>query len=160
MVSATNPRHRDRPASTVLVVLIIASVPQVPPIGVTPARPNANAQTVNSCNGCCGSNCQCAGDCCGDRHVERIIAAPPQWSAAERVSRDRDCQKNGWLLPTANTSIQPWISGHRTLRLRTTRMHLLELLEVACRWRRPAISQSNPRAPPFNHPSLVALFIG
>lgn len=148
MVPAGTAGGRCRLASAVLVVFFFVSILQIPPVDLKAARSKASSASATTCLGCCGSNCQCAGDCCGDTHVATPTSDKILLTASEWMTRDRSCQKGTWLLPTVNNNIQPWYESPRTVRLAPPRMKIRKPLEIVCRWRRPAISQSNPRGPP------------
>jgi hypothetical protein len=148
MVKPRTARGRDRLASTVLVVLIITSVLQIPPIAVKAARSKARASSAMACLGCCGANCQCAGDCCGDSHVANTHAAGPLLKAAAGLTRNRTCQNDGWLLVTFTIKAQPWGDYPRRLRLGPTQSSAQKSAAVVCLWQRPTVSQRNPRGPP------------
>ena len=150
MAVASTPRGRHRLASAVLVILILVSIQKVPPIDLSFIRSDTSKTLSINCLDCCGPNCQCSGDCCGDSHVVTVSSDGFRLTASERVSRDRNCQKSSWLLPTVNTTFQPWSDAPRKNRHTPTQAHFRTSIEVVCRWQRPAISQSNPRGPPLS----------
>jgi hypothetical protein len=150
----------QRLTSAVLAILIALPVLQITTAGMARTGPKPRTNLTTSCVGCCGSNCQCSGDCCGDTHVETTTDSPPQWSAAEYVSRDRDCQKGGWLLPTVTTKFQPWSDTARSHQPTPALRLFRNPTAVVCRWQRPAVSQLKPRAPPLVGPSPIVRFIG
>jgi hypothetical protein len=150
----------QRLSSAVLTILIGLPTLQIPAQGFAPAVLNTEINSTMSCVGCCGSNCRCSGDCCGDAHIQTTTVRPLRWSAAEHITRNRDCQKNGWLLPTVTTSFQPWSDAPRFRQLTPLLRLFRKSTGVVCRWRHPAVSRSNPRAPPMVGPSPVDRFIG
>ncbi len=157
MVSTGNAVGRSRLASAVLVVLFFVSILQISPVDLKAARSKANTASATSCLGCCGANCQCAGDCCGDTHIATPASNKTLLTTSEWITPDRNCQKGSWLLPTANNNVQPWCETPRTVRVTPPRIQFRKSLEIVCWWRRPTISQSNPRGPPSpaNHSSTV-----
>jgi hypothetical protein len=145
---STGGQASIRLGPAVLAVLVLVSVQQLPPIDLPITRARSLRNISIDCFGCCGPSCQCSGDCCGDTHVVKEGPDGFVLRAADKISRDRNCNRGGWLLPTVNSFSQPWSSTPRTVRLRPPQVRSQWSLEVVCRWQRPAISRSSPRGPP------------
>lgn len=155
MVIARTRRGHHCLGPVVLAVLVMVSVQQLPSIDVIQARSKPREKLSFDCLGCCGPTCQCTGDCCGDSHIvtsrSESSSGDPDGSisaAAETLSRHKNCQNDGWLLPTARSSFHTCHEAVGTIRLRPAPVHHRQSPDNVHRWSRPGVSQSKPRGPP------------
>jgi hypothetical protein len=161
MVSRTTHRRPFRPIGpVVLTLLVFASLQQLPPTASVIASQPATAEPGGSCCTCCGGDCRCTGDCCADSHAPTVVA-PRSPSGSERpavapaavMKRHKNCQK-AVLFPAASTKFQASLNPTSVEGPISPPPVPLTLVAAVCRWQRPAVSCSTPRAPPSDsgHP--------
>jgi len=140
----------------VLAILFLASLQYLPSIDAVLVQAPKDGEPSKGCSCSCGTNCQCTGGCCSDSHV---VNAEPSSSTDDReamlasstteMKRQSACL-GGLFVATAFSTFQPFVEPRgRTMAERRARQFLQPGTTVY-RWSRPAVSRSNPRAPPVS----------
>lgn len=144
-----------RPQTALGMAVLLLATAQYIPEPPRARRPQSNTPDVSSvCCSCCGSSCACTGDCCADSHVSsgedgRAPAGTetPTFSAPTELKRQKRCG-GGWIVFTASSNHYPSIEPAGRARVASSQSERLRPFDAIGRWSRPAVSQSNPRAPP------------